>query len=123
MNIYSYNTMDTQFVKHNPKIDARQKGMPAPEDTGRLRNSITHAATAFSGWGTYTDREGDACSDATATGIPGKDEVYIGMNVEYAKYIEAGSSQNKNAVHFLCDAAANHGDEQKRIAEVHLREA
>lgn len=59
-------------------------------DTGRLRNSITHA-----------EDEGAA---------------YIGTNVEYAPYIELGSRHNK-ALHFLQKAAANHADEYKELTE------
>lgn len=103
------------------KTAERHAKEKCPVDTGRLRNSITHATTAYSGQGTYTDREGNSYSDATATGTPKKNEVYIGTNVEYAKYIEEGSSRNKNAVHFLRDAAANHSEEYKRIMEIQLK--
>ena len=55
-----------------------------PVDTGRLRNSITHATEQFAGKGTYTDNHGKGYSDATARASPEKNAVYIGSNVEYA---------------------------------------
>ena len=85
-----------------------------PVDTGRLRNSITHATQQFSGKGTY----------ATAQGQPEKDAVYIGTNVEYAKKQETGNYKHTTgAAHFLRDAAANHADEYKKIAETQLKKA
>lgn len=95
-----------------------------PVDTGRLRNSITHATAQYSGAGTYTDNEGHGYSDATAMGSPEKDAAYIGTNVEYAKYVETGDSSHQSGqAHFLRDAAANHGEEYKRIAEIQLKNA
>lgn len=61
-----------------------------PVDTGRLRNSISHAAA------------GDAA--------------YIGTNVEYAPYVEYGTYRTK-AHHMLKRAATEHGDEYRRIVE------
>ena len=67
-----------------------------PVDTGRLRNSITHAEKID------------------------KQSTYIGTNVEYAPYVEAGSSHN-TAHHMLRDACQNHTDEYKAIAEAALK--
>ena len=67
-----------------------------PVDTGRLRNSITHAEKI----------------DEQST--------YIGTNVEYAPYVEAGSSHN-TAHHMLRDACQNHTDEYKAIAKAALK--
>ena len=61
-----------------------------PVDTGRLRNSISHAV------------DGEA--------------VYIGSNVEYAPYVELGTSR-AIAHHMLQKAATEHGAEYKRLAE------
>ena len=61
-----------------------------PVDTGRLRNSISH------------DVDGEA--------------VYIGSNVEYAPYVELGTSRAK-AHHMLQKAATEHSAEYKRLAE------
>ena len=67
-----------------------------PVDTGRLRNSITHAAT--------------------------DDAAYIGTNVEYAPYVELGTSRNK-AHHMLKRAASEHSDEYRRLMEDSLKNA
>lgn len=59
-----------------------------PVDTGRLRSSITHQV------------EGDTA--------------YIGTNVEYAAYVEYGTSKMR-AQPYLKPAVANHNDVYKRI--------
>lgn len=64
-----------------------------PVDTGNLRNSMAHAVS------------GDAA--------------YIGSNVEYAPYVEFGTSRNK-AHHMLKKAATEHGEEYKAIAKAAL---
>ena len=61
-----------------------------PVDTGRLRNSISHA----------TDDEA----------------AYIGTNVEYAPYVELGA-RGRQGVHMLQRAASEHTDEYKQIME------
>lgn len=65
-----------------------------PVDTGNLRNSITHA------------RDDDAA--------------YIGTNVEYAPYVELGTSRMK-AQPFLRPAATEHTTVYKRILEDELK--
>lgn len=60
-------------------------------DTGRLRRSI----------------EGDD---------NGKDTAYVGTNVEYAPYVEYGTSKMA-ARPYLKNALANYADEYKRILE------
>lgn len=65
-----------------------------PVDTGRLRNSITHT----------TD----------------EDSAYIGTNVEYAPYVEYGTSKTI-AQPFLEPAATGHSEEYKAIFESYLR--
>ena len=67
-----------------------------PVDTGRLRNSISHA----------TDDEA----------------AYIGTNVEYAPYVELGSPTIK-AHHMLQKAATEHADEYKQIMEDAMKNA
>ena len=57
----------------------------APVDTGRLRNSITHAE-----------------SGNTTT---------IGSNVEYAAAQELGTSRGIRPKHYLLNAVSNHGSE------------
>lgn len=61
-----------------------------PVDTGNLRNSITHAV--------------DTADNA----------VYIGTNVEYAPYVELGTSRQK-AQPFLRPAASEHGAQYRQV--------
>lgn len=63
-------------------------------DTGRLRNSITHAED--------------------------EDAVYIGTNVEYGKYVELGTSKMA-AIPFLKPAATEHTEEYKKLLEDALK--
>ena len=65
-------------------------------DTGRLRNSISHAT------------DGEAA--------------YIGTNVEYAPYIELGA-RGREGLHFLQKAASNHTAEYKRLMEDSMKNA
>ena len=67
-----------------------------PVDTGRLRNSISHA----------TDDEA----------------AYIGTNVEYAPYVELGA-RGRKGVHMLQRAASEHTDEYKRLMEDSMKNA
>ena len=67
-----------------------------PVDTGRLRNSISHA----------TDDEA----------------AYIGTNVEYAPYVELGA-RGRKGVHMLQRAASEHADEYKQIMEDAMKHA
>ncbi len=66
-----------------------------PVDTGRLRNSITHALNM--------DEE----------------SVYVGTNVEYAPYVELGI-HGREGVGFLRHAAEDHGSYYRKIMEKHL---
>lgn len=67
----------------------------APVDTGRLRNSITHA------------QESDSVE-------------VIGTDVEYAPYQEAGGKGAYHP-HYLKNAAYNHFDEYQDIVKENLR--
>ena len=67
-----------------------------PVDTGRLRNSISHA----------TDDEA----------------AYIGTNVEYAPYVELGA-RGRPGVHMLQRSASEHTDEYKRLMENSMKNA
>ena len=69
-----------------------------PVDTGRLRNSITNAI----------DTEENA--------------VYIGTNVEYAPYVELGTSR-RSPHPYLKPAASEHGDEYRAILKGCLESA
>lgn len=65
-----------------------------PVDTGRLRNSITHSVEIDDGSGV----------------------AYIGTNVEYAPYVEMGTSRTTPQP-FLKPAVADHASEYRRIVE------
>lgn len=67
-----------------------------PVDTGRLRNSITHTVDS------------------------GEKAAYIGTNVEYAPYVELGTSRHREQP-FLRPAAQDHADEYRSILESELR--
>jgi HK97 gp10 family phage protein len=67
-----------------------------PVDTGRLRNSITNAVET------------------------GEQSVYIGSNVEYAAFVELGTSRMK-ARPYLRPAATEHTAEYKSLAEQALK--
>ncbi len=67
-----------------------------PVDTGRLRNSISHAV------------------EDKAT--------YIGTNVEYAPYVELGA-RGRDGKHMLQRAATEHTDEYKRLMEESMKNA
>ena len=67
-----------------------------PVDTGRLRNSISHAV-----------------DDKAA---------YIGTNVEYAPYVELGA-QGRKGKHMLQRAATEHTSEYKRLLEDAMKNA
>ena len=63
-----------------------------PVDTGNLRGSIAHEVDA------------------------GDSAVYIGTNVEYAPYVELGTSRQK-AQPFLRPAASGHGAQYRQVLE------
>lgn len=67
-----------------------------PVDTGRLRNSISHAVT--------------------------EDAAYIGTNVEYAPYVELGA-RGRDPVHMLKKAASEHSEEYKKLMQDSLENA
>ena len=69
-----------------------------PVDTGRLRNSISHAVE--------------------------QDGIYIGTNVEYARAVETNDNVHHpvGRAHFLRDAATTHNDEYKAIMEAALQD-
>ena len=69
-----------------------------PVDTGRLKNSISYRV------------------------VNGEDSVYIGTNVEYAKYVEFLDRRHETGkAHFLRDAATTHTQEYREIAKAALR--
>lgn len=69
--------------------------LKCPVDTGNLRNSITFSASVE------------------------EKVVYLGTNVEYAPYVEMGTSRSK-AQPFIKPAIENHHDEYMDIARKYL---
>ena len=115
--------------------------MLCPVDTGLLRNSITHAVAGerpaidrYSGSSKHGDTpttrknkvagkpapEPHAGSYSGTIGRNGDKAVYIGSNVEYAAYVEMGTSKTK-AQPYLKPAVVDHAEEYKRIAEEFLK--
>lgn len=82
-----------QAGENNAKLEITSLGAV---DTGNLRNSISHADN-------------------------GEDTAYIGTNVEYAPYVEMGTSRGMKARPFLENAVRNHVDDYKRIVEENLK--
>lgn len=70
----------------------------APIDTGRLKNSISHAV------------------------IEDEKAVYIGTNVPYAPYQEFGTSTGIKGKHFIQFGATAHASEYKQLLEDSLKE-
>lgn len=74
-------------------IGEKYAKIKCPVDTGNLRNSITHARDA--------------------------ENAYIGTNVEYAPYVELGTSRMR-AQPYLKPAVADHVNEYRKILESYL---
>ncbi len=91
-----------------------------PVDTGRLRNSITFATSTTQGAANNRDGQSADANDYATHGNPESGSVYIGTNVEYAPYIEEGSSRRK-ARPFLKTALTKHIDRYKQLLEAALK--
>lgn len=90
-------------------------------DTGRLRNSVTHSTKANPAsfayaWHNSTKGRGTlAGSDVTSSrGGEQAAAVYVGTNVEYAPYIEFGTSK-MDPRPYLRPAVNDHMDTYKRL--------
>lgn len=93
------NAIDQALAKALEEVGLVAEGYAkkaCPVDTGRLRNSITHQVR------------------------PSEKSVYIGTNVEYAPYVELGTSRMKPQP-FLRPAAADHEGTYKKIFESELK--
>ena len=93
------NAIDQALAKALEEVGLVAEGYAkkaCPVDTGRLRNSITHQVG------------------------PSEKSVYIGTNVEYAPYVELGTSRMKPQP-FLRPAAADHEGTYKKIFESNLK--
>lgn len=97
-------------------------------DTGLLRNSITHAVGGENISHDYKankpDKSGEIKSGSVngTVGSSGDNTVYIGTNVEYAPYVEYGTSMMAPRP-YLAPAAENHAEEYKAIFEEYLKNA
>ena len=95
-----------------------------PVDTGRLRNSITHVSGVGGGAvHIYQDRSGNEFTQNVGQSN-NSDTVFVGTNVEYAPYVEMGTSRMHGAnggKGFLRPAVTEHVEEYKRIFETHLK--
>ena len=90
-----------------------------PVDTGLLRNSITHAMSGeTAAISSYTDNDGSQSGEykGSAPSHFGAKAMYIGTNVEYAPYVEMGTSST-NAQPFIKPAVTGHTEQYKRIVE------
>ncbi len=103
-----------------------------PRDTGLLANSMTYALSgkgaAISDYkGNKPNKKGEKPSGSYSGTAPDSgNSVYIGTNVEYAPYIELGTSKMKKhpgGVHMIRRAVQDHTDEYKRMVEDALRNA
>lgn len=90
-------------------------------DTGRLRNSITFATSERQGTPNTQGGAQALPEDYKPRQTPEDGAVYIGTNVEYAQYIELGTSR-MNPRPFLKNAIANHTNEYKDIVLKGLKE-
>lgn len=87
------NALSGAMLRGLTKIGLAAEGyakLECPVDTGRLRNSITNEVA------------------------PSEKAVYIGTNVEYAPFVELGTS-HQMAHPYLRPAAHNHGQEYRAI--------
>ena len=93
-------------------------------DTGLLRNSLTHAldgeSTAITKYQDNLGKQKGSYSGNAPKVSGGKRVVYIGTNVEYAPYVEFGTSKQK-AQPYLKPAVTNHIEEYKKIVKSTLK--
>jgi HK97 gp10 family phage protein len=94
-------------------------------DTGLLRNSLTHAldgeSTAITEYQDNAGEQKGSYSGNAPKGSSGKRVVYIGTNVEYAPYVEYGTSK-QDPQPFLKPAVTDHIDKYKKIVKSTLKE-
>lgn len=85
-------TAEGYAKKELSKVQAHAGGPDRPYiDTGRLRNSITHATKTTEGRSyQYEDDRGTKFLSRIGTGAE-ENAVYIGTNVEYAPFVEMGT--------------------------------
>lgn len=94
-----------------------------PVDTGLLRNSIAFALSGEgANIGSYRASKGDKTGSYQGT-APNDDKkaVYIGTNVEYAKYVQYGTSRMKARDFMIKPLRANLGH-YKEILERYIKQ-
>ena len=89
----------------------------APVDTGRLRNSITFSTEKDYGSYSYQDNDGNSYTQQMPKAD--KNEVIIGTAVEYAPFVELGTSK-ANAQPYLRPAIDNNKDTINKIIKSEL---
>lgn len=85
-------------------------------DTGRLRNSITYATKTMHS----TGKQPATPSDYALMGTVPEGTVVIGTNVEYAAYVEMGTSKSK-PYPYLKPALQDNKAKLKKIIEDNLK--
>lgn len=117
-------------AERNAKLEIQNS--PKRVDTGLLRNSIAYAvsgeAPSISSYqSNATDKNGKPIAVKTGNysgtapmGSRNKRAVYIGTNVEYAKYVHEGT-QEMTPNRFIKNGIVNHKDDFVKIAKQELR--
>lgn len=91
-------------------------------DTGRLRNSITfNVSKKGNKTYNYKDDNGKGYTDSKIGAVSEEDTVYVGTNVEYAQFVENGTSRYPHPRPFIKPAASEHGDEYAAIIKRYLQ--
>lgn len=122
--------MDRKVARALEIIGAKAEGYAknlCAVDTGLLRNSITHTRSdgtaAISDYKADKEKNGERGEGSYSGRVPFGNEkaVYIGTNVEYAPYVEYGTSQSKKGPQpFIRPAVQDHIDEYKHILNMEL---
>ena len=122
-----------EILKESSKTALTAVGMQAvtdviskgdfPVDTGLLRNSITFAISGESpAIGSYSADKGTGNGSYQGTAPDDRDPtVYIGTNVEYAKYVQYGTSKMKARDFLMAPLRANLG-KYKEILTKYLKQ-
>lgn len=122
-----------EMLKESSKTALTAVGMQAvtdviskgdfPVDTGLLRNSITFAISGEPpAIGSYSADKGNENGSYQGTAPDDKDlTVYIGTNVEYAKYVQFGTSKMKARDFLMSPLRANLG-KYKEILTKYLKQ-
>lgn len=90
-----------------------------PVDTGRLRNSITYITKNKSGGSSYSDNKGNSFNNSLSVSAD-EGEVWVGTNVEYARYVEYGT-RGRSGKPFLRSAIKDHTDFYNKLVQDTLK--